>query len=555
MIFQVGLVCKWTNDSQRVLLEHFDTIYNSPSHIYHSALPLSPSSSWLQRYYSAELPHVLKAVKGLPVEWGACSYTVLLNSQPETLSYHNSTIAVGCENKDIIILNAITGSQTGVLSGHSEGVGFLTFSSNGTLLVSASWGGRVKLWDIQTGGVIKTLYTGSVRSVSISADCTRIASRPGNGTIQLWDIQSGKCYHTIQQQNYMTFICFSPIDPQYLLSTSNEKVWQWDTNGHQIKPPFDGSYVSFSSDGTQLASWYKGVATIRNSGSGAVVAELQVTDKPVGHHCFSPDCKLVAGTVNNTAYVWEITTSGPHLVGALVGHTGPIDSCVFSSSSSLITISYGDKSIKVWKIGAPLTDPDVVDSESTLAPIQHIALQAKDNITMTSDSDGVVKIWDISTGICKASYQTPAKGTVPRDIQLIDGRLICVWYINGNIHMWDTEGGELWKAKNVSRYKVREIRILGDRSGIVCLDCSSVQTYFIQTGELMGEVEPSESSTFWESPVVDGSRVWAYGYSLGYQGWDFGISGPSPIQLHNIPPHKLHPIEWCFVVGYCSVQN
>jgi hypothetical protein len=49
MIQQAGVVSKWTNDGQRFLLEHFDIIHNSPSHIYHSALPLSPSSSWLSQ--------------------------------------------------------------------------------------------------------------------------------------------------------------------------------------------------------------------------------------------------------------------------------------------------------------------------------------------------------------------------------------------------------------------------------------------------------------------------------------------------------------------------
>jgi len=95
MTFQAGIVCKWTNDSQRFLLAHFDTIYNSPFHIYHSALPLSPSSSWIQKHYSTEFSYMVKVVKGLPAEWGACSYTVLLNSSPWALSFHNNTIVLG----------------------------------------------------------------------------------------------------------------------------------------------------------------------------------------------------------------------------------------------------------------------------------------------------------------------------------------------------------------------------------------------------------------------------------------------------------------------------
>ena len=541
MASQAGIVYKWTNDSQRFLLEHFDTIHNSPSHIYHSALPLSPSSSWLQRHYSAELSYMVKVIKGLPAEWGTCSYTVSLDSSPTTLSCHDNTIAVGCKDGGIVILNAITGSQAGTLPGHIIGVTSLSFSSDGILLVSVSSGDTIKLWDIQTGGVIKTFYPGLVCSASISADCTRIAIRPNDSsTIQLWDTQTGECYYTIQQQSHVSHTCFSPTDPQYLFSISNGEVWQWDTNGTQIRPPFDGEYVSFSSDGTQLASWHKGVAIIRNSDSGEIVAELQVTNKLVRHCCFSPNCRLVAGTIDNTAYVWDITNSDPHLVGTFVGHSRHIDCCAFSSPFSLITGSTADNSVKVWKIGVPPTEPVITDLKSasiTSPPIQHISLQAKDGITITSDSDGVVKIWDIFTGLCKASYQTPAKGFRCKDAQLIDGRLICVWHDNSKIHLWDAEKGGLWEADHIYPMLIGEIRILGDRSGIIYLDIGSIKIHSIQTGELVGDMEDEE---MFGSLVIDGSRVWAYDH-LGYQGWDFGVSGSSPLQLNNIPPQKLHP--------------
>jgi WD40 repeat protein len=120
------------------------------------------------------------------------------------LSYHNNSIAVGSEPGDIIILNAITGSQTAVLSGHTDEVNCLTFSSDGTSLVSGSDDCTVKLWDVQTGGVVKTFsgHTDWVWSVSISADCTIIASGSSDNTICLWNIQTGECQHVIRQQEY-----------------------------------------------------------------------------------------------------------------------------------------------------------------------------------------------------------------------------------------------------------------------------------------------------------------------------------------------------------------
>ena len=87
MVIQTGLSCKWTNDSQRFLLEHFDMISGSPSHIYYSALPLSPPSSWLKNSYSVELKQAVKVVKGPRAGWGACSRTVSLKDRLLCISH------------------------------------------------------------------------------------------------------------------------------------------------------------------------------------------------------------------------------------------------------------------------------------------------------------------------------------------------------------------------------------------------------------------------------------------------------------------------------------
>ena len=55
----------------------------------------------------------------------------------------------------------------------------------------------------------------------------------------------------------------------------------------------------------------------------------------------------------------------------------------------------------------------------------------------------------------------------------------------------------------------------------------------------MGRVEV-KGAVDHKSLVVDGSRVWISGSDLVYMGWDFGISGSLPVQLHNTPPYKFH---------------
>ena len=542
IIIQAGVTSKWTNDSQHFLLEHFDIINNSPSHIYHSALPFSPSSSWLHKYYSAELLHKVKVVKGLPAEWGMCSQTVVLNSFIQTVSYHNNAVAVGSESGDIIILNAVTGSQTAVLSGHTKRVDCVTFSSDGTSLVSGSDDYTVKLWDVQTGGVVRTFsgHTGNICSVSISGDYITIASGSRDRTLRLWDIQTGVCHHTIEQPDAVLYVSFSPTDPKHLISQACCRVWHWDIDGHQIKPPCDGTCIAFSSDGNQFVSCNGVTVTIQNSNSGVMVAKFWMANSDAQYCCFSPNDKLVAIAVSNNVYILDITSSEPHLVETFIGHTNKITSLTFSSPSSLISVSC-DGSVKFWQIGTSSSGSVVIDSGSTsiTSPsIWSVSLQA--GIVISSDTDGLVKTWDISTGLCKTSFQTPAKNSDKRDIQLINSRLIIVWYAEGKIRIWDVEKGELLSEADVPRPDVLDLRISGDGSKIFCLTQEYIEAWDVWTGEAAG------SASFFECPgaeffAVDGSKVWI---SLAWgepQGWDFKIPGPSYLGFSTMPPDRPHP--------------
>ena len=541
MVFQTGVTSKWTNDGQRFLLEHFDTIHNSPSQIYLSALSLSPSP-WLHQCYSPEI----KVVKGLPAEWGVCSRTVVLGSYTRTLSYHNNRITVGSFSGDIIILDTITGTQTAVLSGHTREANCVEFSLDGTSLVSGSDDETVKLWDVQTGGVVKTFsgHTELVWSVSISADYTTVASGSDDCTICLWDIKTGECHHTIKQEGVVWHVRFSPTDPQHLISVSGGKVWQWDANGCQIKPPFDGWHVSFSSDGAKFVSCHEKTVTVHNSSSGATVAEFQITGSDAFRCTFSPDSRLVAVAAGRTAYCWNITSSEPQLVETFIGHTDDISSLVFSSPTTLVSASK-DNSGKFWQIGTQSTDPIVIDPKSSSlhsAPMRSITLQAKDGIFITSDSDGMVKTWDISTGIHKASFQTLAKD-YKRDVQLINERLILVYHTDEKIYVWDAGNEHILLEVDRPENCAEDLRISGDGTIFFYLYAPSIWAWSIQTGEAVGTVEIGYSGGR-GSLIVDGSKVWAHWPQTEYEGWDFGISGSTPIQLSGRPTLSNDTVLW-----------
>jgi WD40 repeat protein len=490
-------------------------------------------------------------VKGLPAEWGICSRTVGFASSPGALACWQDTLAVGLESGDIIILNTITGSHMAVLSGHTDWVASLAFSSDGALLVSGSRDKTLKLWDVQTGGVVKTFYghTAMVHSVSISADCTMIASGSSNGTTQLWDIQTGGGHH-VTKQEWGCSAVFSPINPQNLIVHGTTQ--DWDIEGYQVW--YTNGYATFSSDGTHFVSHSGTVATVQNSNSGAIMAKCQMDTSDVIHHsCLSPNGGLAAAATDLEILIWDITEIiglDPLLIETITTPTRDVTSLTFLSPTTLISASYG-QSVKFWQIGKPI-NPATDDSQSILshsAPVQSVNLQAEKGIAISRDDDGVVIVWDISTGLCKTSFQTPAIHTFSGDVQMIDDRLIFAWIRTMGIDIWDASEGKLLHSVDVDWNELGDLRISGDGSKILCPVDNLLQAWSTQTGEALGKVEVEDGSCLGPC-CVDGSKIWVNHRDKPPQGWDFGVSGSSPVLLSNTPSERPHldfihyPSEW-----------
>jgi len=486
-----------------------------------------------------------------PSEWGICTRTASAHGYyTPTLAYWNNTIAASCADQDIITFDALTGSQTAALSGHTIYVKSLTFSLDGSLLVSGSRHKTVKLWDVQTGGFIKTFcgHTKTVLSVSISADNTMITSGSKDKTIRLWNIETGE-HHVIKgHKDHINTVNFSPTNSQLLLSASKDgTVRQWGIDGHQIGPTYAGSCVAFSSDGAQFVSCAQSAVTFQNTESGAAVAEFHLTNEDPSHCCFSPDGKFITASAGHTIYLWDIIGSDPHLVKTLNGHTGNITSLIFSSPLTLISAShYPDCSIKFWQISTSSADPVTSDKESILPmsdSVNSVSLQSKDDLAFSIDRAGVVKTWDILTGLCKESFKTVAKDVDCGDVQLISGKLVIVWreFNKKEIHVRDGEKVRLQPVDKSLSF-LYDLRITGDGSRVLELSNQSILAWSLWTGEPAGRGRQGWiiGEHHFDPFRMDGSKILVHSWSLPTQGWDFGIPGSTPIQFTNISSDRLH---------------
>ena len=495
---------------------------------------------------------------GLPDRWDICSRRFSVEGEPSAFAHWGDVIAVGLRFSSVALLDAVTGRRKSALSGHTDRILSLAFSLDGTLLVSGSEDNTVKLWDVGTGEVTGTFsnHSSAVFAVSISPDRTTIASGTEDGTVRLWDVRTGRCHPVIlSHDRRVTAISFSPIDSRRLISSSWDRtVRQWDADGHQIGAPCHEAarvaHAAYASDGTRFVSCGGTVATVRDSKSGTEVVKLVAPKQssPLQCCCFSPDGRIVACAASDTIYVWDITDSKVRLVGNLVGHSKPIISLAFSSF--LISISL-DRSVRVWQGNSFLTDAITTDDMLTQpdsAPIESVHLFTEDDTVVTSDSSGVVKIWDLTTSRCELQFSTPAKGI--QDSHLVGDTLIAVWWAadDKKYRVWDVGNGKLLRTVRSSLDEILDIRISEDESRIFGLGGERIEARFIQTGEDAGQVELQNMERQGEL-VVDGSKVWFAGSKDA--GWDFegrevssfSLSGGFPdrprLKLVDLPINRI----------------
>jgi WD40 repeat protein len=145
------------------------------------------------------------------------------------------TTASGSHSSPTIkVRDTATGEEIITLEGHGSVVLSVTFSPDGKTLASGSGDNTVKLWNSQTGVVLKTLaglagnIVGGVTSVAFSPDGKTLASGSGDNTVKLWDVQTGKEIDTLAAHSKrIKCIAFSP-DGKTLASGSDDgtiKLW------------------------------------------------------------------------------------------------------------------------------------------------------------------------------------------------------------------------------------------------------------------------------------------------------------------------------------------
>ncbi|MGK7877393.1 MAG: toll/interleukin-1 receptor domain-containing protein, partial [Xenococcaceae cyanobacterium] len=117
-------------------------------------------------------------------------------------------------------------SEHNRLEGHDSWVISVSFSPDGKTLATGSDDKTIKLWNVETGREIRTLFghDDSVRSVSFSPDGKTLASGSYDKTIKLWNVETGREIRILfGHDDWVISVSFSP-DGKTLATGSDDKT-------------------------------------------------------------------------------------------------------------------------------------------------------------------------------------------------------------------------------------------------------------------------------------------------------------------------------------------
>ena len=317
-----------------------------------------------------------------------------------------------------------------VFKGHTDSVVSVLFSSDSSFVVSGSIDNTIRIWNVTSGTLTKTI---DCPNEDFSSDNYKIALSPNDKYIvslhcnpRLWSVESGKCLKTFIGREAFNTIAFSS-DSKYILSGSSgnkgsdDDILGWDIESGQMRTlgthkgelrslacSLNGGYAATAGDSDgSVRLWQfdwpnfsciKHFEIIENKECYLAQAAVAISPcKPgcrpeyVASGCFEDD-------EPDGLYVWDVDS------GTCRGFKHPdngVWSVAFSSTSKYIAAGSCEE-IKIWNVESGCC----IKTLATQALASSVAFSPDDNYLIFSPSysfgspgDCELRMWEVGASL------------------------------------------------------------------------------------------------------------------------------------------------------------
>ena len=115
---------------------------------------------------------------------------------------------------------------------HAAAIQALAFSPGEHTLVTGSWDGTIKLWNLERGALLWLgQHTGSIHRLVFTPDGRTLASSGDDAAIRLWDVTTGKLVQTVSYPGGAVYaLAWSPDGERVAVARAHGDVAVWNLN-------------------------------------------------------------------------------------------------------------------------------------------------------------------------------------------------------------------------------------------------------------------------------------------------------------------------------------
>jgi hypothetical protein len=275
----------------------------------------------------------------------------------------------------------------------------LAFSPGGKGVLSASDDGITRLWDTETGRLVRRFgaHRGAVKGLALTPDGKVLATAGADGSIRVWNAADGRELRQLAGHDGAVEAVACTPDGKLLASAGEDKIvrlWRIADGtrvralpGHQqnvrtlIFTP-DGKWLASGSHDRSVRLW--DVATGKE-------AWRFWTPGWIYGLSFAADGKLLSsGGRDQTIHFWELP-SGKRL-NSLGGYDGPVGAVALLGNGQTVAAGTEDKRVRLWQTHSQKLRRELDGHEG---PVLALALSPDGKLLASAGSDGQILIWEL----------------------------------------------------------------------------------------------------------------------------------------------------------------